>query len=552
VPGTVGSEDTFDAVVVGSGFGGSVMAYRLAKGGQHVCLLERGKPWPPGAFPRTPYQFSQALWDPAEGRHGLYDVWFFRRLGALVSSGLGGGSLIYANVILEKPGDWFTETGRNGTRDPWPISFRDLEPHYDEVRRIIDPVPYPDHYRDTRKTRAFYDAAAKAGLDPFYPPLAVTFADSKAATGTEFGNPQQNLHGLQRYTCRLVGECDVGCNFGSKNSLDFTYLSKAKLEHGLEIRCLNEVKAFERSEGGFRILVADHSESAADGARPGLSPQRRTIFARRLILSAGALSTPYLLLRNRSAFPDLSPHLGTRFSGNGDFLAFAARSPTPMDPSVGPVITAALRVDDGRGGGHYIEDGGYPDFLAWVGELIAWRRLAWAGRRTALKLAWGRLTRNLDPNLSGEAADLLGSPRLAGGTLPLLGMGREPPTGRMTLRNGRLDVKWSFAEARPYFDHVRSTVQMLSDKLGATLEDSVLWKLSTSVTVHPVGGCPLGANWDEGVVDPSTGQVHGYPGLHVADGSVMPGTVGTNPSFTIAAMADRFADAILAGKAPVP
>jgi cholesterol oxidase len=531
------SDDRFEAVVVGSGFGGSVMAYRLAEAGVKVCLLERGKRWPPGSFPRTPYQFSEALWDPSEGRHGLYDLWSFGGLGALVSSGLGGGSLIYANVILRKPESWFAEA--DGTI--WPITYEDLAPHYEAVVSFIEPETYPEHYRDTPKTRAFYDAASKLGLDPFYPPLAVKFSGSDEEPGTRFDRPAQNLHRAQRYTCRLVGECDVGCNFGSKNSLDFTYLSKAG-ELGLDIRCRHEVKAFEPDEGGFRVEVADHSNAEEGSPRTG-PPVWQVIFTKRLILCAGALGTPYLLLRNRSMFPDISPMLGTRFSGNGDFIAFAARSPTPMEPSRGPVITAAVRVDGARG--HFIEDGGYPDFLAWVGEMIALPRIAWAGKGTALRIAWGKLSGHPDQNLSAEAGKLLGSPSLAGGTLPMLGMGREPPQGRMRLRNGLLDVEWSFPKAKAYLDHVRSTVRAIAGEVGAEFEDNILWKLSASITVHPVGGCPMGATSNEGVVSPASGQVHNYPGLHVADGSVMPGTVGANPSFTIAAVANRFADAIL-------
>ena len=172
-------------------------------------------------------------------------------------------------------------------------------------------------------------------------------------------------------------------------------------------------------------------------------------------------------------------------------------------------------------------------------------RLGWAARRTAAKILWGRLTGRPDPNLSAEVAEFLGAPRLASGSLPILGMGREYPQGRMSLRDGLLDVEWSFDRARPYFNHVRSTMSKIAHGLEAELEDNVLWNLSTVVTSHPLGGCPLGATAAEGVVGPETGQVHNYPGLHVADGSVMPGTVGPNPSLTIAALANRFADGIL-------
>src|SRR5262245_34758767 len=178
-------EESFDAVVVGagfggSGFGGSVMAYRLAHANLRVCLLERGKKWPPGSFPRTPFEFSQAFWDPSEGLHGLLDVWSFGGLNALVSSGLGGGSLIYANVILEKPEAWFAESEPDGGTHPWPISYEELAPHYDEVFPFLAPEEYPSRYRNaTPKTHAFYAAADLRGLQPFYPPLAVTFGEQQ-------------------------------------------------------------------------------------------------------------------------------------------------------------------------------------------------------------------------------------------------------------------------------------------------------------------------------------------------------------------------------------
>jgi cholesterol oxidase len=127
----------------------------------------------------------------------------------------------------------------------------------------------------------------------------------------------------------------------------------------------------------------------------------------------------------------------------------------------------------------------------------------------------------------------------------MLGMGREQPQGRMRLRNGLLDVEWSVRLARRYFEHVRSTVEQIARGMGAEFEDNVLWRLNAAFTVHPLGGCPLGDTPSEGVVHPKTGEVHNYPGLHVADGSVMPGTVGANPSLTIAAVSNRFADGIL-------
>ena len=171
----------FDAIIVGSGFGGSVMAHRLAEAGLRVCVLERGKAYPPGSFPRSPYRMRESFWVPDEGLYGLYDLWSFHRIHALVASGLGGGSLIYANVLLRKDEKWFVkENLRYGGYEYWPVTRAQLDPHYDAVEKMLRPQPYPFDrapYSSTSKTTAFAEAATRLGLEPFLPNLAVTFAN---------------------------------------------------------------------------------------------------------------------------------------------------------------------------------------------------------------------------------------------------------------------------------------------------------------------------------------------------------------------------------------
>jgi cholesterol oxidase len=144
-------EDThFDAVVIGSGSGGSVTAYRLSEAGLRVCLLERGKPYPPGSFPRTPREMGRNFWDPSDGLHGLFDVWSFKATEAIVASGLGGGSLIYANVLLRKDERWFVrEQPREGGYEYWPVTRGELDPHYDQIEKMIGVQTYPSTIRRT-------------------------------------------------------------------------------------------------------------------------------------------------------------------------------------------------------------------------------------------------------------------------------------------------------------------------------------------------------------------------------------------------------------------
>ena len=132
------SDTHFDAVIIGSGFGGSVMAYRLANAGLRVCLLERGKAYPPNSFPRAPYDLGRNFWDPSEGLYGMYNVWSFKGSGALVSSGLGGGSLIYANVLIRKDPEWFKEDLPEGGHKEWPVTRACLDPHYAAVEKMMD------------------------------------------------------------------------------------------------------------------------------------------------------------------------------------------------------------------------------------------------------------------------------------------------------------------------------------------------------------------------------------------------------------------------------
>jgi cholesterol oxidase len=557
----------FDAVIVGSGFGGSVMAYRLTEAGLRVCLLERGKAYPPGSFPRAPHRMQKNFWDPSAGLYGMYNIWSFDRLGAVVCSGLGGGSLIYANVLIRKDERWFVRDGRrDGWYEYWPVTRADLDPHYDRIEKMLGATPYPFD-RTTPKTRELKGAAERLGLaqDWLLPNLAVTFANKgeDPLPGEPIKEAYPNLHGRTRQTCRLVGECDFGCNYGSKNTLDYNYLSAAK-QLGAEIHTLCEVWRFEpRDGGGYAVYYVRHQpDPEREGQKTDTSSLReQEITADRLVLSAGTLGSTFLLLKNRGAFPGLSARLGTQFCGNGDLITFALKSskivsgkrvPRLIDGGYGPVITSAVRFPDqedgGDGRGFYVEDAGYPEFINWILEAFDAPsdavRSFWGDALKPIRDRW--LGREVDTDVGAELARLSGSAELSSALLPLIGMGRDIPNGKIELRGGLLNANWQIEESEPYFDNIRDKMRNIAEELGARYSDP-LYHLNHIVTVHPLGGCPMGRDKAEGVVD-SYGEVFDYPGLYVADGSVMPGPVGPNPSLTIAALADRFADRIVEKK----
>ena len=262
-------------------------------------------------------------------------------------------------------------------------------------------------------------------------------------------------------------------------------------------------------------------------------------------------------MRNRASLPALSRALGSHFSGNGDLLTLAlkprdrkTKQATLIEGGVGPSITAAIRFNGLADGdtrrGFYLEDAGYPDLLNWLIQSTEMPGAILRGWFALERIVKRALRLSNDSDITAELARLLGDTELSAGILPLLGMGREVPDGQMDLRGRRLNVDWAIDRSVAYFEHVRETQRLLAQELGAEFHDNPLWNLGRRVvTVHPLGGAPMGRNATEGVVD-AWGQVFGHPGLYVADGSVMPGTVGPNPSLTIAALADRFADGIIA------
>ncbi len=525
--------EQFDVVIVGSGFGGSAMALRLAEGGQKVCVLERGKSYGPGDFPRSPSEISRAFWDPSKGFQGMFNVWSFEHFGALVSSGLGGGSLIYANVMLRKPREWFTEEG-------WPIGYDELVPHYEHVESVLTPAVTP---KMPLKALALKAAAEKLGHEWAPAPLAVTFNEE---LGAPIPYDPNNIHRRHRSACRYCGECNIGCNYGSKNTLDHTFLSRAKAK-GAEIRPRHEVRRFtRRDDDGYDIEYVVHED---DKKSDELVPE--IIHAKHLVIAAGALGSPYLLLKNREGTRADMPSLGTKFSTNGDLLTIATNTEQngksrPIEPTRGPVIASYLKVpptNDHRG--YWVEDAGIPDSLAWLLNPVD--IVGFIKRTAGFVGLWikDRLPGHPDRDLSAEFAEFFAASPFLTSTLPLLGMGRDTASGKMTLDGKYLEVDWSEKDSAAFFEDMRETMRGIAESLDGKFQDDPVWKLGhRTITVHPLGGCPIGTDESNGVVD-KTGRVFGAGNLYVADGSVMPGAVGPNPALTIAAVADYFASAPL-------
>jgi cholesterol oxidase len=526
----------YDVVVVGSGYGGGVVASRLAAaaaGGRPrtVCLLERGKEWRAGEFPDEPWELPHAL-RTRQNPDGLFDVTLARDrddgIDVLVGNGLGGTSLINANVMIQPARDVFQLKGGDGRG--WPADLPELDAYYADARRMLHVGPHPElplKGECLQKAAAATPEAPEVGqLD-----LAITFADADRA--------EQGLH---QAACNGCGGCVTGCNFNAKNTVDMTYLAMAQAR-GARIFAQLEVQSVERlpAGGGYRLHLRDTSQGGAP----------RQLEASQVVLAAGALGSFGILARSVKAHGlEVSNALGTAFSGNGDILGMGYNTHEETRVTEGPTITSVARYGQGDppgpGGRRFIiEEGGIPRALASV-----------VREGLPLLKPVGEATHHgwLDGlrEWLREAADEVGLESLGAlqHSLLYLGMGFEQVLGTLQLdETGRPRVSWKDVANQAFAATIDDEMKAITEQVKGTYIDnprsrSLLGK--DLITVHPLGGCPMGDTPATGVVN-SRGEVFGQPGLFVADGSIFPAPVGVNPALTIAALAGHIADGITAG-----
>jgi len=514
----------FDVIVVGSGFGGAVLSCRLAAAGQRVLVLERGRRWHPGNFPRAPE--DPWLWDDRNpvARHGWFDVRVFPNMSVVLGAGVGGGSLVYANVSVDAKPDTF-ERGF-----PPEIRFGTLGPHYAEVGRMLGVRPVPAEQIPPR-TRLLREAAQNAGYGHRFRQLdlAVRFDEHWRDTlPGAFSAAQSRQHvnefGAQQGTCVHLGNCDIGCDVNARNSLDLNYLASAQRD-GAEIRPLHIVRRVHPIAGGYEV----HAEEMSAGT---LRPDVLT--ASVVVLAAGSLGSTEILLRSREhgSLPNLSDRLGLGWSSNGDFLTPAFHFFRDVRPTRGPTVTAAIDLLDGeyQGKGIFVEDGGLPD----IGRAFLERFVSQP---------------HDDPramDIIASLLPLLGNADIFRNVMPWFAQARDAADGRLRLDGQRLALDWDVTASQPTMDAVASLHRRLAFLTQGVPLTPVTWTASHDlVTPHPVGGCNMGTSAADGVVN-HKGAVFNCPGLYVADGSIVPKALGLNPSKTIAALAERIAAELLA------
>ncbi len=513
----------YDVIIIGSGFGGAVTACRLAERGQKVLILERGRRWEPEDYPREPTDPWLYDQNNPEKHNGWLD---FNSIGdakmtVVTGAGVGGGSLVYANVSAIPPPEGFAEG--------WPpeIKYEDLLPYYKKAGEMLGVRTIPPNQL-TKRFKLVQEAADRTGFGTRFGPLelAINFDDNFDVNARPYSDDQTvykpNQFGVMQGTCVHSGNCDVGCQVKAKNTLDLNYLAVAE-QKGADIRPLHMARYIKPENNGYRVgydvikdcrLITGRSETAE-----------------RVILAAGSLGSTELLLRSRDQYktlPNLSQFLGHDWSSNGDFLTPAIHQNRDVSMSEGPTITCGIDflIDAYENQRFTIEDGGGPNFL-----------LNWAKAEKDRGGIVGRLIREMNELLQGEEEHIM----------LWFANGIDAANGRLYLRTPwiwpwygkRLHLEWEIKESKKLFDTILKMHTLLAEKTGGKVIVSPLWKkYNLLVTPHPLGGCNMGECSAKGVVN-HLGEVFGYPRLYVADGAIIPEAIGINPSRTIAALAER-------------
>ncbi|WP_339723295.1 GMC oxidoreductase [uncultured Paraglaciecola sp.] len=559
----------YEAIVIGSGFGGAINACRLAKKWPgKVLVLERGKRYPMGSFPRTPHDMSNNFWNVVRDNQdnpknagskemfGLFDIRSFEHMDAVVGAGLGGGSLIYANVFLEPPAHIFDHN--------WPASCKKqaLQPYYQTAKSVLGARPIPEQSaprREVVRTKLFEKFAKSDGRKSELVDINVFFGNDFNKP-TDIGVQQKNRYGALQTSCVYCAECDVGCNTHSKNTTDLNYLFVAENTYQAQIETMTLVEKIvplnssgdEDPQGdgsyGFKVIWLDLNNHKHEA----------TATSKRVIVSAGTLGSNELLLRCRDVFktlPRINQHLGQHFSGNGDFLSFVIDGEKPADPNYGPVITQKIDYNlysDFKSDQAYIlEDASFPNFASWYTEGIKPGVFHLSGLLRTLKALIVRFIRGAKTGRIGFAFRELLKNDAAYTTSVLLCMGIDNSAGKMKLdKQGFLNIEWPYKDNMPLYNAIMDMGKRFKKWANAKIflpMPNVLWPLKSNVTVHSLGGCKLADSPDKGVTSAnkeSFGQVFGYQGLYVADGSLLPTAVGANPVATISALSERVAEGI--------
>lgn len=536
----------YQMIIVGSGYGGSIAASRMARSGLKVCLLEKGKEFLPGEFPQTlkdaalEMQFNKGKTQ-SGAENGLYEFTVGSEISVFKGCGLGGTSLVNANVSI-KPDPRVME-------DPaWPEAIRkdpaSFKNGMDRAWEMLKPNPYPENengYPVLKKTEAMRKSAEFMSEEFRLLDINVNFEDKEA-----------NHVGVKQPKCINCGDCVTGCNVGAKNTTAMNYLPDA-VNHGADIFTNIKVIYIKKTDGLWQIFF-----EVMNTGREKFDAPPMFIEAEQVILAAGSLGSTEILLRSAQRGLPVSDRLGQRFTGNGDVLGFGYNNDVPINgiglgkksdekiAKVGPCITSVIdmrnrpNLEDGL----TLEEGTVPGPIRSImaSSLVTFSRLVGKDSDRGLKDYFQEKWREVKSLVRGPFHGAVDHTQI------YLVMCHDDGNGEMELKDDRLNIHWKDVGRQNVFKKVSGELASATTALGGNIVPNPTWTKMLNydlVTVHPLGGCPMGDDASQGVVD-HKGQVFSgkegtalHPGLYVMDGAIIPRPIGTNPLLTISALAER-------------
>lgn len=524
-----------DQVVVGSGFGGAVSALRLSEKGYSVLVLEKGLRREDKDFPELNTDMKNYAWLPWIGCKGTTQFSVTRKVGIIHGVGVGGGSQIYANVHLVPPDSAFESTAWTRIHSDWK---QRLAPFYALAQRMLGTTknPYTNVADET-----FKSVAEDIGRGESWETVntGVIFSSASSPEGADVGDPYFNGDGPDRNTCNNCGSCIIGCRHNAKNTLMKNYLYFAE-RNGVEIRPETQVVHIEPllGENGLRDGSGGY-EITVQSSTKWFFKNRYKIRCRGVVLSAGVMGTVPLLLKMRDktkTLPNISSWLGQQIRTNSETLITANN--LNQDVWEGPTITSMMAADDdtnmeinrfrkGSDGPWY-----YLPYVPLISGQGVSRIFKWLGNTL------------LHPVKTFKVLNPVGKARNS--ILFLVMQTSEAyihfewrrPWYRLFNRSIATVQNAEDEKLKVSFPGAENVAKRYSEKLGGEAGSSLMEILfGTPLTAHIMSGVAIGKDASTGVVDES-GEVFGYQGLRVIDGSIIPGNLGVNPSLTITALSE--------------
>ncbi|ASU82848.1 cholesterol oxidase [Nocardiopsis gilva YIM 90087] len=526
----------YDVLVIGSGFGGSVSALRLSEKGYRVAVLEAGRRYTTETLPKNSWDLKNFLWAPALGMFGIQRIHLLRDVMILAGAGVGGGSLNYANTLYEPLDDFFADPQWRDITD-W---RSELAPYYDQAKRMLgvrtNPTmtPHDVHLKQVAEDMGVGHTFQLAPVGVHFGDGRDGSAEAAAEPGSVVADPYFGGAGPKRRACIECGECMTGCRHGAKNMLTENYLYFAERK-GAVIHAMTTVERLRERPaergGGYAV------DTLVTGA-PRTRQNARTLTARQVVVAAGTYGTQRLLhaMRDQRMLPRISDRLGTLTRTNSEAIngAMTRSLDPPEDFSRGVAITSSIHPD----GRTHVEPVRYGKGSNAMG-MLATIQVPGGGRATRWMKFLLQAARHPYVFARSLSVRRFSERSIIGLIMQSLDNSLTTYTKRGLLGRRVLTSRQGHGEPNPtWIPEGQDVMNRLAERIDGFPGSSLGEVFNIPLTAHFLGGCPIGATADEGVVDPYH-RLFGHPGVHVVDGSAVTANLGVNPSLTITAQAER-------------